>query len=206
MPYLSSVLNFSSAATDLPVGGTHIHTTDTLTSTPGTLVLAHFAQSALLPRPARSPSGAIERRWVLWLGCDAQGQAHMQSVLHKAGLPVPSLMQQSTNKDHSSLTYVDALDTILSAGEGKAREALQRLYAQMQQALPQQVERAGQDQDRSADGVVIVDDLSALAWSLATTESEPDVAQEVNLWIAALQHLCREVRSFPPLFVLVSHH
>lgn len=129
----------------------------------------------------------------------------MHSVLHKAGLPVSSLLQPSTSQQDQQprLTYVDALDTILSAADRgtSARDTLQRLFVQLEHALPpQQLEPTSRDADPSAVGVVIVDDLSALAWSLGTNESEqPDVPQEVNLWIAALRHLCQAVRVVPSL-------
>lgn len=205
MPYLSPVLTFSSGSSDLLPIGAHVHVTDTLVSTPGMLALAHFAQAALLPRPVRRtpvhgggvPAAVLDRRNVLWVGCDGQGPAHVHSVLHKAGIS-PAALGQS-RQGGASLVYLDALETCLAAPQGP-RGALTGLYRAVEQHIPARADADELDShardDFAADWLVIVDDLSALAWSLSTGSSEPDSSsREVGLWVAALARLCKEVRA-----------
>ncbi|PWN23226.1 hypothetical protein BCV69DRAFT_112523 [Microstroma glucosiphilum] len=189
---LTSLLSFpsSSSAPLLPPTGTQVLVTDTL-ACPAAVLLVHFARSALLESTA-APTP------VIWLGCDGQGLPHWSSICRKVGLNLQMMMSKGL------FTYIDATEVVCQEDEEFSGDSpLKRLYSTLKQQLERVTQLAPPRVSTVANGahaassspkaVVIVDDISSLAWTLPSLPSMHEVnaaARSAGRWAVALRTLC----------------
>lgn len=194
---LSSLLSFSSSvgAPLLPPKGTQVLVTDTI-ACPAAVLLVHFARSALLESPA-APTP------VIWLGCDGQGLPHWASICRKVGLNLQTMISKGL------FTYIDATEVLCQEEEeAGGEEPLKILYSTLKQQLDSVARSAPSQKPSVANGahaassspqaIVIVDDISSLAWTLPSTPSMHEVnaaARSTGRWAVALRTLCSNVSS-----------
>lgn len=192
---LSSLLSFSTSASAplLPPKGTQVLITDTL-ACPAAVLLVHFARSALLDSIA-APTP------VIWLGCDGQGLPHWASICRKVGLNLQVMMSKGL------FTYIDATDVLCQEEEeASGEEPLKTLYSLLKQQLegvaqltPPQVHSVANGAhaaSSSPHAIVIIDDISSLAWGLSSPPSMDEVnaaARTAGRWAASVRTLCSNV-------------
>lgn len=209
----------SSAAerTPIPPRSSHILVTDTIDS-PGLFVLTHFLRAAnAINKSRRTPSIDAERNGkaraptkVIWLGCNSDGSVHLKNVARKSAV---HLDEETRN---GAFCWIDAnveavapsnepgLATAVASlqieeGTSAAEQVLRRLYSKVAAQL-QGTSRSDIDDDLQADwtsrNLVVVDDLTALAWSLDPYDSsgQPlDMARLFTAWLSALTSLATKV-------------
>ncbi|KAN0066415.1 hypothetical protein ACQY0O_000509 [Thecaphora frezii] len=219
MPHLDSLLSFplprspsaSSSRTPIPPVSSHIVVTDTLDS-PAAFVLVHFLRAALGSNRLRSTSTSQDKgkaravdRHVVWLSCDAIGLGHWRNVVRRSGIHLDAEIaagrfRYTDASAHAVQQELGDTRTQPSASSSAPPKSLKRLYdliaEQLQHIRQLQSQQAGEDpsSDSSweADILIVVDDLSALAWSLEPVDhlGRPvDVALQVSRWIRALHTL-----------------
>lgn len=110
---------------------------------------------------------------VIWLGCDGSSESHHRNALRKNGVTVSK----------QSFIYIDALEEILEQQEASTRcqdSALERLHMRIEEQLSVVTRYTQEDEnyEHSQEGtdsarcLVVVDDASALAWSISALDEE----------------------------------
>lgn len=224
MPNLDTLLSFpvdaagpSSAGerTPIPPRSAQILVTDTIDS-PALFVLTHFLRASHAINKAHRSSAATaagDRKGkarahtkVIWLGCNSDGIVHLKNVARKSGV---HLDEETSN---GAFCYIDASAEVLAPSDGdaiansvasmsiqdehsRAEAALHRLYSKVADEL---ADGAGEGPDSgwTSRNIIIVDDLTALAWALDPTDAfgQPiDVARQLDHWLGALASLAAKV-------------
>ncbi|SPO19809.1 uncharacterized protein UTRI_00202_B [Ustilago trichophora] len=221
MPNLDTLLSFpthgagpSTAAerTPIPPRSSHILVTDT-TDSPALFVLAHFLRASHAINRARR-SSVLDRKGksrahtkVIWLGCNSDGIVHLKNVARKSGVHLDEETRDG------AFCYVDANAEVLSLEEGeggiadsmatmrvhdgqsRAEQSLHTLYKKVAEELANAgtSDSAGtKSVDWTSRNLIVVDDLTALAWTLDPSDSfgQPvHVARQLNEWLGALTSL-----------------
>lgn len=228
MPNLDTLLSFptngakpSTAAerTPIPPRSSHILVTDT-TDSPALFVLTHFLRASHAINSAHR-SSAPDRKGksrahtkVFWLGCNSDGIVHLKNVARKSAVHLDEETRDG------AFCYIDANAEViwLEGGEGgvadsmaamsvqdgssRAEQSLHRLYGNVAEELA----NTGPSDDAEANSadwtsrnLIVVDDLTALAWALDPSDSygQPvDVARQLKDWLGALTSLAAKVSAY----------
>ncbi|KAJ9477004.1 hypothetical protein PHBOTO_000663 [Pseudozyma hubeiensis] len=219
MPNLDSILSFpasgsagpSSAAkrTPIPPRSSHILVTDTIDS-PALFVLTHFLRashtvnksyrSASISANADAKGKGKAHTKVIWLGCSSDGSAHLNNVARKSAVH----LDQETRD--GAFSYIDAgaealaplendnvADAVASMHvsdvESTAEQVLHRLYSNVAEQLHSFDRQQSSESDWTSRALIVVDDLTALAWALDPhdTSGHPmDAARLLINWLTAL--------------------
>lgn len=207
----------SSAAerTPIPPRSSHILVTDTIDS-PALFVLTHFLRAAhSINKIHRSASSSARtdakgkakaHTKVIWLGCGSDGSVHLKNVARKSAVHLDEGMRDG------SFAFIDANAEVLAALDGdgiadavarvqvgeersEAERSLLRLYSKVADEL-QDTSRSEDGDDSSSDwtstALIVVDDLTSLAWALDPSDSfgQPiDVSRLLTNWLGALTSL-----------------
>lgn len=204
----------SSAAkrTPIPPRSSHILVTDTIDS-PALFVLTHFLRAFhAVNKSNRSANTSAHtdakgkgraHTKVIWLGCSSDGRAHLNNVARKSAVH----LDQETRD--GAFSYIDAgaeapaplendnvADAVASMHvsdvESTAEQVLHRLYSNVAEQLQDPSSIAHQqslESDWASKALIVVDDLTALAWALDPhdTFGHPvDAARLLNNWLTAL--------------------
>ncbi|EPQ32026.1 uncharacterized protein PFL1_00224 [Pseudozyma flocculosa PF-1] len=210
----------SSSRTPIPPATSHILVTDTLDS-PASFVLVHFLRAALSAHRSSSQNAAASatakgkaratEKHIVWLGCDASGLGHWKNLVRRSGVQLDAEISKGRFRhiDAASALLADHTEDAPSRPGPSAPppKGLKTLYDSIAAQLRQirlQRQQESQAQDRvgddagdaqlawQAETLIVIDDLSALAWSLETVDSlgrPVDVALHVAKWIRALRAL-----------------
>lgn len=165
---LSSLLTFDTplGRTGLPPPTTHLLATSTYPA-PSNFLPLHYARTFL------SSAASPEKKVVIWIGCEGASEAHHRNCLKKNGVAVTS----------QSFVYIDALEEVLEPqkkGHSSQSSALERLYTRVEEHLSTAAryteadieERILDENKGPARCLVILDDASALAWSITALDRE----------------------------------
>ncbi|SJX60198.1 uncharacterized protein SRS1_11512 [Sporisorium reilianum f. sp. reilianum] len=218
MPNLDSLLSFpagssagpSSAAerTSIPPRSSHILVTDTIDS-PALFVLTHFLRASnavnKLHRSARSDIKGKARAHtkVVWLGCGSDGSVHLKNVARKSAVHLDEGMRDGSfafvDANAEALVSVSGDDITDAVGRMQVRDdrpqverALLQLYSKVADELQRTSPSEGQDSDWTSRVLIVVDDLTALAWALDSNDSygQPiDIFRLLTNWLGALTSL-----------------
>lgn len=203
--------------TPIPPCSCHILVTDTIDS-PGLFVLTHFLRAAnAIKKSRRTPSINAERNGkarahtkVIWLGCNSDGSVHLKNVARKSAVHLDEEIR------NGAFCWIDANAEAVTSSNGPglanavaglqiedgtsaAEQVLRRLYGKVAAQL-QGTSRSDIDDNSEADWtsrkLVVIDDLTALAWSLDPFDSsgQPvDGARLLSAWVSALTSLATKV-------------
>ncbi|GAC96762.1 hypothetical protein PHSY_004346 [Pseudozyma hubeiensis SY62] len=204
----------SSAAkrTPIPPRSSHILVTDTIDS-PALFVLIHFLRAShavnRLHRSAgTSPHADTKGKSrahtkVIWLGCSSDGSAHLNNVVRKSSVH----LDQETRD--GAFSYIDAgaqalapfeddnvTDAVASMHvsdvESTAEQVLHRLYSNVAEQLQDPsliAHQQSSEPDWASRALIVVDDLTALAWALDSHDMSGhpiDAPRLLTNWLAAL--------------------
>lgn len=211
----------SSAAerTPIPPISSHILVTDT-TDSPALFVLTHFLRAShainRLQRTATASANSDRKgkarahNKVIWMGCNSDGIVHLKNVARKSGVYLDEEVRQGTfcfvdaNAEMLASSADDAVTSSMAAmniqhDQPHAKKALRRLHGKVKEALQDTSLDNDEQVDRTnwaSKNIVIIDDLTALAWALDPSDSfgqSIDVAQHLSDWIRALSALAAKV-------------
>ncbi|SNX81477.1 uncharacterized protein MEPE_00182 [Melanopsichium pennsylvanicum] len=221
MPNLDNLISFpikgagqSSRAewTPIPPSSSHILVTDT-TDSPALFVLTHFLRASHeinkkhRAAAAVRPKGKLKAHTkVIWLGCNSDGFVHLKNVARKSGVHLDEELRDE------AFCYIDLNEQVLNASapdeiaddlialrlqdapSGTAQQALIRFLAKVSEQLSNTSSaiQGAIEFDWTSSKIVIVDDLTALAWTLDSVDSfgQPiDVARQLDNWLVALTSL-----------------
>jgi hypothetical protein len=170
MPPLSSILTFEtpSGRSSIPPPTTHLLCTTTYPA-PSNFLPLHYARIFCAENDKRA------RKVVIWIGCDGSSEAHQRSALKRNGAII--------NKD--AFVYIDALEEILEGPIGSSSTqsaALNRLHTRVEEQLDavsrynemDDEEDASESSASNSRCLVILDDATALAWSIAALDKIED--------------------------------
>ncbi|CDR98616.1 uncharacterized protein SPSC_02399 [Sporisorium scitamineum] len=204
----------SSAAerTPIPPRSSHILVTDTIDS-PALFVLTHFLRAShainKLRRSASSSTRpdtrgkATAHTKVIWLGCGSDGSVHLKNVARKSAVHLDQEMRDG------SFSFIDANAEVLDLlneddiadavariqvreERSEAEQSLLQLYskvAQQLQGISGSEDLESSNSDWASRALIVVDDLTALAWALDPTDSfgqTIDMSQLLTRWLSAL--------------------
>lgn len=221
MPNLDSLLSFPTNAagpssaperTPIPPSSAHILVTDT-TDSQALFVLIHFARAShSVNRAHRSAAdwkgkGRAHTK-VIWLGCNSDGIVHLKNVARKSGVHLDEEEKEGAfcfidaSEEMIAVSREDEITTSVAAmrihdDRPHAEQSLQRLYSKIVDALWDEAEGQG-DSDWSSRNIIIIDDLTALAWSLDPVNAlgQPiDVARQIRNWVTSLTSLAAKTHS-----------
>ncbi|PWZ02855.1 hypothetical protein BCV70DRAFT_197117 [Testicularia cyperi] len=217
MPNLDSLLSFplddagpsrsASERTPIPPASSHIVVTDTIDA-PAFFVLVHFLRASHAANKSarqvdiKGKSRAKDVK-VVWIGCSGDGVVHLKHVARKSGIQIDSETQRG------AFAYIDAASIALSTSvvqtgqeelidvdnATRPHPILGQLYTQVEREL---VRETSEEASWSSETLVIIDDLSALSWSLDHTDvfGRPvDVARQICTWTKALNSLVTKHRA-----------
>lgn len=211
----------SSAAerTPIPPRSSHILVTDTIDS-PALFVLTHFLRAShainKLRRSASSSTRpdtrgkATAHTKVIWLGCGSDGSVHLKNVARKSAVHLDQEMRDG------SFSFIDANAEVLDLlneddiadavariqvreERSEAEQSLLQLYskvAQQLQGISGSEDLESSNSDWASRALIVVDDLTALAWALDPTDSfgqTIDMSQLLTRWLSALISLAAKV-------------
>ena len=210
--------------TPIPPSSSHVLVTDT-TDAPALFVLIHFLRAAhainrrdrSTPPPTSLDSKGKARAYtkVIWLGCNSDGIVHLKNVARKSGIHleddartgafchIDAIAHACPPSAHDSLAASAAALNIHQQHQPGARAFLHRLYAKLAQQLTEPSAQTEPDpsnvDDWSSRNIIIIDDLTALAWTL--DPSDPlgqaiELGRELNNWISAITSLAAKVSWF----------
>lgn len=152
MPPLSSLLTFETplGRSAVPPPSAHLLVTS-MYPAPSSLLPLHYARVMLT---------GTGRATVIWIGCDGSGESHHRSALKKNGV----------NASKAAFVYVDALNDVLGQHESSQSAGLDRLSARVEAQLAAVSSRREDNEEEEA-CLVVLDDASALAWSISALDS-----------------------------------
>ncbi|KAE8245252.1 hypothetical protein A4X13_0g6016 [Tilletia indica] len=191
MNSLSSLLSFGTdSSSQLPPVSTYVAVTDTLASS-GSFIPISLARTMLLastrssngigldPGEGSGTRSSAEETpaVVVWLGCDGSGEAHWRTLLRKAGVNAQA---------QTRLKYIDAVEFLLASNETGLKDLLEATRS----ALQSNTTRASTQSVGPARALVVVDNLSTMAWSLPIAPSK--VTHQLSRWIRALRAVVEE--------------
>lgn len=214
--------SFGGERTPIPPRCSHILVTDT-TDAPALFVLVHFLRAShainklhrSAPSADRKGKGKAHSR-VIWVGCNSDGFVHLSNVARRSGVHLDEEVR------NGAFVYVDANEVAIGAvgaevggieagaaamsfdeqGQRRsaAEHALQQLYGKLSRELintnsSESIEEA-EETGWTSRCIIVVDDLTALAWALDPTDSSGrpvDIARQLNNWVAALTSLASKV-------------
>jgi hypothetical protein len=195
MAHFSSVLTFETPVgrTAIPPPKTHILATTTYPA-PSNFLPLHYARIFLNSSEGGSQTGG--KKVVIWLGCDGSGENNLRNALRKNGV----------NVSKQSFIYIDALEEVLEQQEAinsRQDAALDRLYTRVEEQLSAATRYAAEDGDQdgsedersSASCLVIVDDASALAWSITALADDQEGQQGGSSSMHKVDHRVQLLRS-----------
>lgn len=201
--------------TPIPPRSSHVLVSDT-TDAPALFVLIHFLRASHAVNKLHRSTAASDRKGkgrahtkVIWLGCNSDGIVHLSNVARKSGVHLDEEMR------NGAFCYIDANGVAIGAAdhgveqrtaamsihqqeEGKSRveQALQELYGRVSRELAEAdtKDRVGEAKthDWASKSVIMIDDLTALAWVLDPIDSfgQPvDVSKQLINWVIALASL-----------------
>lgn len=216
MPNLDTLLSFpsingagpSSTAqrTPIPPRSSHILVTDTIDS-PALFVLVHFLRAANAINKARRPTSSstiADRKGkarahtkVIWLGCNSDGITHLKNIARKSAVHLDEEVRDgafcwidSSSEEGSLAGGVAAMD-IQEPGSA-AERALRGLYGRIAEQLRDTAPTEDLEADWSSRSLVLIDDLTALAWPLDPNDSygQPvDVPRLLTTWLSSVTTL-----------------
>lgn len=202
----------SSAAerTPIPPRSSLILVTDTIDS-PALFVLTHFLRAShsinkshrtgRVEANVHVKANAKSHTKVIWLGCSSAGYVDLNNVARKSSVHldqetrdgafsyIDAGVELFTSFDNDSID--EAVATMhIREDASHAQQSLQRLYSKVAEQLQDTaVCQQTTSSDWSSRTLIVVDDLSALAWSLDTSDSTAhsvDVVRLLSNWHGAL--------------------
>ncbi|CAD6915910.1 unnamed protein product [Tilletia controversa] len=191
MNSLSSLLSFGSdASSPLPPVSAYIAVTDTLASS-GSFIPISLARTMLLTASrgsssagmmgTASSSSSVEDEspgMVVWVGCDGSGEVHWRTLLRKAGINAQA---------QTRLKYIDTAEILLHSNETGLKELLEAVRSSLGSNVTQPADTRSVLPARA---LVVVDDITTLAWSLASDAAK--IADRLSRWIRALRIVIEE--------------
>jgi hypothetical protein len=174
MTPFSSMLSFDTphGRTPIPPRTTHMLGTSSYPA-PTNFLPLHYARVFL--NSVEGGNRRKEKRVVIWIGCDGSNESHYRNALRKNGVAVSK----------QSFVYVDATEEILEqqpSSTSSQSAALERLHTRVEEQLSvatrytqsddELEETSTRDDSDMARCLVIVDDASALAWSIQALDED----------------------------------
>ncbi|KAF6766785.1 hypothetical protein PSEUBRA_000179 [Kalmanozyma brasiliensis GHG001] len=216
MPNLGTLLSFPSnngagpsstkQRTPIPPCSSHILVTDTIDS-PALFVLVHFLRAAnVINKASRStlPPAIADRKGkrkahtkVIWLGCNSDGLVHLKNITRKSAVHLDEEIRDGafcwidSSAAEESLAGGVAAMNVQEAGSA-AEQALRKLYVRIAEQLQDAAPTEDQEADWTSRSLVVIDDLTALAWSLDPHDpsGQPiDVARLLTTWLSSVTSL-----------------
>ena len=214
MPNLDSLLSFPTASssasqrTPIPPRSSHILVTDTIDA-PALFVLTHFlrASHAVNKSHRLHTKGNVKSHTrVIWLGCSSDGCVHLKNVARRSGVHLDQEVRDG------AFAFIDAHaenliplreQDLANAVQGmriredtsEAEECLLQLYSKVAEQL-HHVSSDNDDEVWTSRALIVVDDLTALAWASNPNDSfgQPlDLSRLLTDWITAVTSLAAKV-------------
>ncbi|UZJ54053.1 hypothetical protein CBS101457_003373 [Exobasidium rhododendri] len=168
----------SDGRTPIPPPTTHLLGTSSYPA-PTNFLPLHYARIFL--NSAEGSSRKRDKRVVIWIGCDGSNENHHRSALRRNGV----------NVSKQSFIYIDAMEEILeqpTASAASQSAALDRLHTRVEEQLSvaTRYTQISEESEEIASGselgmarcLVVVDDASALAWSISALDDERELDDE----------------------------
>ncbi|KAK0539045.1 hypothetical protein OC834_000203 [Tilletia horrida] len=176
MNSLSSLLSFGpeGSSSSIPPVSAYVAVTDTLASS-GSFLAIYLARTMILTAMRRTQEqrqGQIPPA-VVWVGCEGSGEAHWRTLLRKAGVNAHA---------QARLKYLDAAEILLNSSTSSGlKDALSSIRSALSSPSADGPSRSG-----PARTLVVIDDLSALLWTLPS-EGPSSSAHVLSRWLRALR-------------------
>ncbi|KAK0537121.1 hypothetical protein OC842_001734 [Tilletia horrida] len=176
MNSLSSLLSFGpeGSSSSIPPVSAYVAVTDTLASS-GSFLAIYLARTMILTAMRRTQEqrqGQIPPA-VVWVGCEGSGEAHWRTLLRKAGVNAHA---------QARLKYLDAAEILLNSSTSSGlKDALSSIRSALSSPSAD-----GPSRDGPARTLVVIDDLSALLWTLPS--EGPSSSAHHGAALCTLQH------------------